>query len=1147
MPKRIDNRFVPRYTLFCLAFLLVAWNIISNHRGKNIDLKRTGSCSVPLAAEAATSFHASLRANLTFIKATRHADMRSFNFLILILCGDIEVNPGPRAPKYPCGICCKAVKNSDMAVCCDDCDSWIHNRCSGVSAETYKRLEGNACSWICPKCSLPTFSDSFFFQDDTFTTFNSFSILSDNTDTSQQAPNTLTHHNSSSFRVTKTINRNKSGLKVLCFNANGISAKRTDLELLINDEKPSIICCQETHLDDGISSSEVFPPGFTVFRKDRGSRGGGVCIAVRDDLVASHCPELETDTESIWVKLQIVGRKTVYLCSTYRPPNSPSDYVDNLRKALDLIISRYHCRDLPHIVVAGDLNFPLINWKNITPVPTCQGNSLIQLAADFSLKQLVKSPTRIDSRTNAANILDLIFSSHPRHIDNLLVGDTFSDHAVISFNLIVNPMCVDRGSPRKLYLFNKGDYNAMRSAMQTYVDCLFTEGNIHTMSVDEIWQNFKHKLISLSDRFVPTKLVNNKYKPTWLNSKIKKLIAKRNKLAKRSLITGSSSDRAIFNKMRRTVKKEVKCAQRCHLRDVIGNIKESPSRFYKYINSKRTDGNQIPALIANNVSLITNNEKAEALSSQFSSVFTAENNHNIPSFNVNCPSMPNITITSSGVLKLLTEVKTNKSTGPDELAPRLLKECAREITPLITLLFNKSLSSSHVPADWKIANICPVFKKGCRNLPENYRPVSLTSVVSKLLEHIIFSNVSSHLEKHSILSPRQHGFRSGHSCESQLILALDDWSRIVDNKGQVDVAILDFSKAFDTVPHERLRVKLQGYGIRGNTLAWISTFLSGRRQRVALNGTYSNWAPVSSGVPQGTVLGPLLFLLYINDIGENIGSEIRLFADDCILYKKIASDLDCTALQTDLNILSTWAIKWQMSFNVKKCHIMHITKKRNPNCRVYNMSGTQLLTVTSYPYLGVEIQNNLSWENHVSAISKRGSKILGLLRRNINSCNRETKSIAYMSLVRPILEYASPVWDPYRLKHINSLDQVQRRAARFAFADYRSTSSVSAMLNMLKWPSLQDRRSINRLVLFYKAFNKFTAIPLDHLAHPTRITRRCSDIAKTFLHPHANSDIYKYAFLPRTIVEWNSLPNLVRDKPSIESFRSAVILELYSG
>lgn len=164
MPKRIDNRFVPRYTLFCLAFLLVAWNIISNHRGKNIDLKRTGSCSVPLAAEAATSFHASLRANLTFIKATRHADMRSFNFLILILCGDIEVNPGPRAPKYPCGICCKAVKNSDMAVCCDDCDSWIHNRCSGVSAETYKRLEGNACSWICPKCSLPTFSDSFFFR-----------------------------------------------------------------------------------------------------------------------------------------------------------------------------------------------------------------------------------------------------------------------------------------------------------------------------------------------------------------------------------------------------------------------------------------------------------------------------------------------------------------------------------------------------------------------------------------------------------------------------------------------------------------------------------------------------------------------------------------------------------------------------------------------------------------------------------------------------------------------------------------------------------------------------------------------------------------------------------------------------------------------
>jgi hypothetical protein len=333
---------------------------------------------------------------------------------------------------------------------------------------------------------------------------------------------------------------------------------------------------------------------------------------------------------------------------------------------------------------------------------------------------------------------------------------------------------------------------------------------------------------------------------------------------------------------------------------------------------------------------------------------------------------------------------------------------------------------------------------------------------------------------------------------------------------------------------------LKFYGINGDILKWITCFLTKRSQSVIVDGAKSEAVPVESGVPQGTVLGPLIFLLHMNDLPFHVTSTVRLFADDCLLYRCINSVEDQEALQKDLHNLQDWGTQWGMKFNATKCNVLRSHRGKNPLHKFYELSGCILEEVNFSKYLGVAITNDLTWTNHISQIVKKANSTLGFLRRNLSDCPSACKNTAYKAMIRSILEYGGIIWDPHIKKEVSILESIQKRSARFVFRDYRKCSSVTDMMKKLEWPSLAERRRKARLIFMFKIVKGLVAVtPSDiDLILATSATRKCNSM--NFRIPSSRTNQHKYSFAQRTIPEWNKLPQHAVDKMTPEEFRSTM-------
>ena len=490
-------------------------------------------------------------------------------------------------------------------------------------------------------------------------------------------------------------------------------------------------------------------------------------------------------------------------------------------------------------------------------------------------------------------------------------------------------------------------------------------------------------------------------------------------------------------------------------------------------------------------------------------------------------------------MKALEALKPDKSPGIDGMHPRFLRELKHELVKPLNLIFNRSLEENKVPNDWKEARISAIYKKGKKSLASNYRPVSLTSVICKLMERLVRDHIIEHFQVNKLFTEKQYGFISGRSTSIQLIRVLEEWTEAIDKGHGVDCVYMDYQKAFDTVPHKRLISKLKSYNLGEEMISWIQNYLSGRKQQVSINGANSNWHTVSSGIPQGSVIGPILFVIYINDLPDLVKSNVYLFADDTKLFNIIKDQTDRDTLQNDLQKLTKWSETWLLKFHPDKCKFMHIGKNEPPDDFNYNLMNTPLNQVHQEKDIGVTLDDKITFECHISDKVKKANSMFAIIRRSFQHLDEKTFLPLYKVLVRSHLDYASSVWFPYKEKHIDLIEGVQRRATKQIPG--LGKLSYEERLRKLKLPTLKFRRHRGDMIEIYKiASGKYDPEITDFLKWRNDCTTRpsCRGNQQKLFTQRPRLDLRKYSFSVRATALWNSLPDSIARANNINTFKN---------
>ena len=939
------------------------------------------------------------------------------------------------------------------------------------------------------------------------------------------------------------------------FNIRGLYSNLNSVHHHLQSVAPHALFLTETQISNPLSLSRLNFPGYLLYSSFRPK--AGVCAFVRSDIPASHLSHMDLSDpffQLIWLKLNLPSLSK-FICCLYRSPNSNSHSAlfDHLSKSIESILQSSPSSE---IIILGDFNVHNTSWLKHSSSTDAAGSEAEVFSILNDLTQLVTSPTRIPDRPgDHPNTLDLFLTNKPSIYSSTFISAPLgsSDHCIVSVEHPYSRFKSLTQANSSVWKYNKADWDALRSFYSSFPwndVCFSSDVSSSAQSVSEI--------ITLGmSLFIPHSLrPGRKSSPKWFDHACSAAVSEKNRCFRIWSSSPSPDTRSAYidarNRCSSTISK-AKSSFNSKLATKLSNCPTGSRSFWslaKSISSNFAESS-FPPLVNTDGSISSQpKEKADTFASLFASNSNLnDSGHSVPFYPPPSLIMPSFKFFTRSVRQELCHLEADKAVGPDGIPAIVLKMCAPELAPILSRLYNLSLTSGVCPASWKTAHVFPIPKKGDRSNPSNYRPIAITSILCKVMESLINKKLLHFFESSSSLSDHQYGFRKARSTGDLLAYVTHIWSSALESFGESRVIALDISKAFDRVWHANLLAKLKSFGVNASVCSWIHSFLSDRSIAARIDGALSDNFSINSGVPQGSVISPILFLVYINDLLNSTSNLIHSFADDSTLHSTMhySSQKDChsltndrssmaQSLNSDLSTIQSWGSVNLVSFNHSKTQTLTISKKHSQPSDSLSLNGSALSSSHSIHMLGLHISNNLSWKEHIKSIAKSASRKLCFLYRSKRLFTPAQLLTLYKAQIRPILEYCCHIWGGASSSTLSVLDKIQEKAVRL-IGDSSLTSNLQ---------SLSHRRSVACLSLFYRYFHGMCSSELSSIVPERQTfsrTTRLSSTAHPFTvrTPRCRTNIFASSFIPRTVALWNKLPaSCFPDTPNVNTFKSRV-------
>lgn len=963
-----------------------------------------------------------------------------------------------------------------------------------------------------------------------------------------------------------------SFFKFCHWNCNSISAHNFSRVGLIQAYNAlhnfNIIAITETALTPDVPDEKLNIPGYNVLRNDLPPQDshGGVMIYYKNDLPIKRRLDLEGHPNILVAELSI-SKKKVFFVLVYRKYGQSSDDFSIYIQNLNIILEKIDAENPYCTILAGDFNAHLNAWWEGDTDDTF-GTSTQQIFNDNGFIQLVNQPTYLTQ--HGRTCIDLVATDQPNFIMDCDIHPSLHTNCHHQVNFVKLNISCPPPPPynRRLWHYERADPVLIQQAIYNYD---WANNLANFASIDLQIQHFTETLLNIMKNFIPfdDRLIRPK-DPPWITRNVKAFYNMYKRKYKAFIRNGSQvCQKASIDALRQEYSTIVEKSQEKYLKslgETLANPQTGAKKYWSALKKllKKNLTSVIPPILQDNIFVTDIEEKCNIFNNYFKEqcktvVTDSTIPHNIT--RITNATLRNVHFTEENILEHIRGLNINKAHGCDDITSRMLKMCDKSVTKPLFIIYKNCIMQGYFPKAWKMANVTPIHKKNNKNVITNYRPVSLLPICGKILEKLIFDNLYKHIYANNLISDRQSGYKQGDSTIKQLLSITNDIYKAFDETPtkEVRAVFLDISRAFDRVWHEGLIYKLKQNGLEGDFINIISSFLQNRKQRVVMDGKFSNWAEIEAGVPQGSILGPILFLVYINDLIDCVDSEIRIFADDTFIFR-VVDENSTTKLNQDLEKITEWANQWKMIFNpdiTKAAVEITFSRKRTPSqFETLMFNNIPVKQAVETKHLGMILDSKLNFKKHISEKLAKANQGLGVMKQLSKWVPSHTLQQIFKLYTRPHLDYGDILYDISDLSKtmvfppitscqlMEEIEKIQYKAALIVTGAWQGTSR-DKIYDDLGWESLQNRRTARKLCMLYEIQKTNFPFYLANMLDPFKYRPNSRFYNSLYLkNMHCKTNAVKASFLPSVIRDWNSLQFTSKSAVSKLAFKNKVFKQI---